>query len=88
MEENLQSEDKAVIDSKMQTLSEASQKFGEMMYAKAAAEAQKSQQDDSATKGDAKVVDAEFSEVKDDSESAAQGDQSNASKNGKSQEKK
>jgi molecular chaperone DnaK len=76
----LKSENKADIDAKAQTLSQAAQKLGEKMYADAQAQAQaKAQQEPGGAAGgeqpsggaeqpkkdDGNVVDAEFTEVKD-----------------------
>jgi molecular chaperone DnaK len=64
--------DKDALEAKAQALMTASQKLGEAMYAKAQAETQSAQGDSSASaasgdgkQGDEKVVDAEFTEVKD-----------------------
>ena len=72
-EEALKSNDKAEIDAKSEALATASQKLGEKMYAQSQAEAQASAAgagaggaDASGAKAaDADVVDAEFTEVKD-----------------------
>jgi molecular chaperone DnaK len=68
----LKSEDKAAIDAKAQTLSQAAQKLGEKMYAEtqqqaAGAGAQPSQDAtaEPGKKDESNVVDAEFTEVKD-----------------------
>ena len=58
------------MEAKAQALMAASQKLGEAMYAKTQAEAQASNAGDSGAAGggkdaDEKVVDAEFTEVKD-----------------------
>jgi molecular chaperone DnaK len=71
VEESLKSDDKAKIEEKVQALMTASQKLGEMMYQDKQANPEQSAStgtDDSApsgAKGD-NVIDAEFSEVKDD----------------------
>jgi molecular chaperone DnaK len=70
---------KEVLDAKAEVLSSAAQKLGEKMYAAAQAESQKGQTDAAGAAGggdakgaagkpgdDAKVVDADFTEVKDD----------------------
>jgi len=64
--------DKDALEAKAQALMTASQKLGEAMYAKAQAETQSAQGDPGASAasgegkhGDEKVVDAEFTEVKD-----------------------
>jgi molecular chaperone DnaK len=64
--------EKDALEAKAQALMTASQKLGEAMYAKAQAETQSAQGDSSASaassesrQGDEKVVDAEFTEVKD-----------------------
>ena len=72
-EEALKSNDKSQIDAKSQALATASQKLGEKMYAQSQAEAQQGAQAgggaDAGAAGskaaDADVVDAEFTEVKD-----------------------
>src|SRR5438552_260663 len=73
-EELLKEKDAAkdALEAKAQTLMTASQKLGEAMYAKAQAETQSAQGDPGASAasgegkhGDEKVVDAEFTEVKD-----------------------
>jgi molecular chaperone DnaK len=72
----LKSDDKAQIDAKAQSLSQAAQKLGEKMYAEnqkaaqgagdaAGASAGGEAQGESGKKDDANVVDAEFTEVKD-----------------------
>ncbi|THF66876.1 molecular chaperone DnaK [Pseudothauera nasutitermitis] len=66
-EEAIQGSDKAVIEAKSEALAKASQKLGEKMYAQQQAEA--GAQPEAAANGgkaaDADVVDAEFTEVKD-----------------------
>ena len=68
-EEAIKSGDKATIDAKSEALGQASQKLGEHMYAQAQAEAGQPQGEGSSHGGkkaeDADVVDAEFTEVKD-----------------------
>ena len=72
-EEALKSNDKSQIDAKSEALATASQKLGEKMYAQSQAEAQQGAQagggSEAGTAGskaaDADVVDAEFTEVKD-----------------------
>ncbi|MGL1832672.1 molecular chaperone DnaK [Rhodocyclaceae bacterium SMB388] len=70
-EEALKSNDKAEIDAKSEALATASQKLGEKMYAQSQAEAQAgtagagSADTSGAQAADADVVDAEFTEVKD-----------------------
>ena len=66
-EEAVKGEDKAAIDAKAEALGTASQKLGEMMYAQAQAEGQQAgaQTEQSQSKGNDDVVDAEFEEVKD-----------------------
>ena len=69
MEDALKNGDKADIEAKTQTLSEASANLAQKMYAEEAQQAQ-SGTDDSATSdsadGDSDTVDAEFEEVDDD----------------------
>jgi len=66
----LQSNDKAEIEAKSEALATASQKLGEKMYAQSQAEGQPGGAGESADAGakapDADVVDAEFTEVKND----------------------
>ena len=68
-EEAIKSGDKATIDAKSEALGQASQKLGEHMYAQAQAETGQPQGEGSSHGGkkaeDADVVDAEFTEVKD-----------------------
>jgi molecular chaperone DnaK len=70
-EEALKSNDKATIDAKSEALAQASQKLGEKMYAQSQAEAGSQSGAGSAQSAgggkaaDADVVDAEFTEVKD-----------------------
>ncbi|MBC9072193.1 molecular chaperone DnaK [Thauera sp. CAU 1555] len=70
-EEALKSNDKATIDAKSEALAQASQKLGEKMYAQAQAEAgvqpgaEGAQAAGGGKAADADVVDAEFTEVKD-----------------------
>ncbi len=70
LEEALKGEDKEAIIAKTQTLTEASHKLAEQMYAQAASESEQGQagggeQDASDAKGAEDVVDAEFEEVGD-----------------------
>ena len=68
-EEAIKGNDKAAIDAKSEALAQASQKLGEHMYAQAQAEAGQPQGEGSSQGSkkadDADVVDAEFTEVKD-----------------------
>ena len=67
-EEAVKGDDKVDIDAKAEALGTASQKLGEMVYAKAQAEAEAAAggSDEGAAKAkDDDVVDAEFQEVKD-----------------------
>lgn len=67
-EEAVKGDDKAAIDAKAEALGAASQKLGEMVYAQAQAEAQAGEgaQADASSQKDDDVVDADFTEVKDD----------------------
>jgi molecular chaperone DnaK len=67
-EEALKSEDKTAIDAKAQTLAQVSQKLGEKMYADAQAASEAAAPGDKGeAKGDeSEVVDAEYTEVKDE----------------------
>lgn len=68
LKEAVKGNDKAQIESKLQVLTEASNKLSERVYAKKAAEGQPQgeAQPQDAGKADESVVDAEFEEVKDD----------------------
>ncbi len=66
LEEALKSEDKAVVEAKMQALTEASTQFAQKAYADAAGGGAEDGGDGKAPAADADTVDAEFEEVKDD----------------------
>ena len=66
LEEALKGDDKELIEEKTKTLTDASGKMAEKMYAQAAEEGETGQAEESAAAQDDDVVDAEFEEVKDD----------------------
>ncbi|RLA23789.1 MAG: molecular chaperone DnaK [Gammaproteobacteria bacterium] len=66
LEEALKGDDKELIEEKTKTLTDASSKMAEKMYAQAAEEGETGQAEESAAAQDDDVVDAEFEEVKDD----------------------
>ena len=66
LKEALKGSDQALIEDKLNVLTEVSSKMAERIYAKQGESAQAAEQPETEKKADESVLDAEFEEVKDD----------------------